>query len=388
MASLLNIFKWFRRNSQSNTVKEIPDQKQEIMEPEPEQEFKMEFEEVSFAINPNNTLDDKYPNKNKSLEEYFDGIYSFEGKVLMSSNPGKIFMCPDLCNGFVGTCLRAYNHHYNLIITPDDVWIAITKALAFIINKKSEKMRNLFVNHSGKIILEAKSGSDNIYTADYEDLINQITTKIKENTKGEISNWFQCNFSTTTQKIKTISQLILMGGMKDYFGYKMSLCCGIPQMTLRGTKQDWMEIKNRIQLMKTWDMDELTKWTDILDHVLNYFVEVFDNKIDNDFWNRIAHITGGGSGPRYLQGWILAFVPFDDSGKFVLNDMKIIMETNNFGKLNTNDVPVGYVEVPVEINDNGTVYKVKICAGHLMTSKTDENTLTPQLDYVMVNLKN
>ena len=35
-----------------------------------------------------------------------------------------------LTNGFVGSCMAAYNHHYHLSLSPDDVWIAITTSLA------------------------------------------------------------------------------------------------------------------------------------------------------------------------------------------------------------------------------------------------------------------
>ena len=47
----------------------------------------------------------------------------------------------------------------------------------------------------------------------------------------------------------------------------------------------------------------------------------------------MAHIKGGGSGPRHLAGWVLAFVAFDDKGHYILNDVDKIKKTNDFGTL-------------------------------------------------------
>ena len=55
--------------------------------------------------------------------------------------------------------------------------------------------------------------------------------------------------------------------------------------------------------------------------------------VDKDFWNRVAHIIGGGSGPRHLAGWVLAFVAFDDKGHYILNDVDKIKKTNDFGTM-------------------------------------------------------
>jgi len=49
-----------------------------------------------------------------------------------------------------------------------------------------------------------------------------------------------------------------MGAMKTYFTYKMFIECGIPEITLEGTLEDWLEIKRRIQKFRKYNQDDLT----------------------------------------------------------------------------------------------------------------------------------
>ena len=82
---------------------------------------------------------------------FFNQEQSFQQsatKVLGSSfDPTqRIYYTP---NGLVQTVLQAYNAHHNLVIRPDDVWIAIISQLSFHINSNAEELRNKFVAHEG-----------------------------------------------------------------------------------------------------------------------------------------------------------------------------------------------------------------------------------------------
>lgn len=340
---------------------------------------------VTFPIK-NTKLNDIYPPKKVSVFDFIlnsKWVIENKGKILKATDTEGTVV-PDLGNGFVGAAFRAYNQHYNLVINPDDVWIAITTALASEINRHAEQMRHLFVNHEGNKELVIY-GNGSILTANYDYLINQISDEINKNTKDDIRCWLECNFSTTTPKIKTISKVVLMGAMKNYFSYKMYLLCGLPKVTLTGSIEDWREIRRRVERLANWNAPNLSKWSEVLAYVLDKFVDVFQGKVDTDFWNGIAHETGGGSGPRYLQGWILSFIPFNDSGKYILNDLETIMNTGKFGIVDTNDIPTSAVEVPVTINDNGKEYKTIFYAGAIMSKKLDHDTIGTSLDWALID---
>ena len=53
-------------------------------------------------------------------------------------------------SGFVGTVLDSCNRHYNLVIRPDGVWIAILTQLSLHVNARAEELRSKFVAHEGQ----------------------------------------------------------------------------------------------------------------------------------------------------------------------------------------------------------------------------------------------
>ena len=44
-------------------------------------------------------------------------------------------------------------------------------------------------------------------------------------------------------------EIVLMSAMKNYFSYVMSTCCGIPSITVRGTEEDWVSLRNRTEIL-------------------------------------------------------------------------------------------------------------------------------------------
>jgi len=303
------------------------------------------------------------------------------GKIIKSTDPGNLIY-PCFGNGFVGAAYRAYSHHHHLVIKPDDIWVAITTAFSLYVSTHAEKMRDVFVSHSGKKELVVKA-EGSLYTTDYDDLISQTSDLIDKYTKGDIREWIEPNFSTTTLTTKIVGKVVLMGAMKKYFDYKCCLLqCGLPKVTLEGTLDDWISIGTKVSKLNTFGVEKLTEWMKVLYLIIAEFVNSYSatespkkykGKVNNDFWNRIVTQTGGGSGTQYLSGWILAFIPFNIQGKYVLNDYETIVTTHDFGKVDTGNIPSSTVEVPVTIDDNGKEYKTILYAGAI-TSRTYPNT--------------
>jgi len=271
-----------------------------------------------------------------------------------------------------------------LTLGPDEVWVAIVTSLSRYINANSEKLRHLFVSHEGKIELVASAGG-NISTTNYDSLISQISDQIDKNTKGDLREWAECNFSTTTSLQKIVSKVVLMGAMQKYFDFKLELCCGLPRVTLLGTIDDWNSILSRITKMESFEDETIQQWSKVLSFVMHNFVNAFQGRVDTYFWNRIAHITGGGSGPRYLEGWILALIGFNDAGSYILEHLQSIQKSNRFGRLDTNDVPPCMVACPVTIDDNGKKYDTMLYAGAFLSS-FDGQTIAPALDWALVDI--
>ncbi|KAF4614650.1 hypothetical protein D9613_003406 [Agrocybe pediades] len=309
-------------------------------------------------------------------------------------------------NGFVDTVLHAYNQHRVLVIRPDDVWLAILVQFGSFINANSETLRSQFVRHKGKKELTVKGDRRNV---DYEELASKMTEKIEENVVDPtLRAWVLPDFSTTTVNDTTVCSIVMMATMKKYFTYKIQLLCGIPRVTLAGEKADWEKILVRLDKLKEYGLHAIA-WYHLLHPIIVRFVRAFDapdSEENLDFWQKVAHYSGGGSGPRYLSGWITAFCVFDDEGKWLGNPIKkdvkelpdarslpiadfsatyteitllpprirhfigdgaeqvyLKLDGVQYHFIDSQDVPSGYSEVDVLLDDDGTEYKCMMVAG-------------------------
>jgi hypothetical protein len=107
--------------------------------------------------------------------------------------------------------------------------------------------------------------------------------------------------------------------LKEYFNFSFSLVCGIPRVTLEGEKRDWENILTRLEKLNEYG-EETTAWYQLLVPVVSRFISAFDDpdaQSNLDFWQKVAHYQGGGSGPTWIAGWINAFCAFDEKGKWL-----------------------------------------------------------------------
>lgn len=60
---------------------------------------------------------------------------------------------------------------------------------------------------------------------------------------------------------KFISNLMLMGALKEYFTYSCELSCGFPEITLEGEKEDWLSMIDKIQYLQQFNNVHLWRKT-------------------------------------------------------------------------------------------------------------------------------
>ena len=272
-------------------------------------------------------------------------------------------------NGFVHTVIEAYNAHRGLIIRPDDVWLAILVQFNFFVNGNAELLRKNFVSHEGKEKLTVESGG-NRHSVDFAALSQQMTLLMeKKIVDPHLREWIMPTFSTTNATDTTIYAMVMMASMKAYFSYKFCLMCGIPRVTLEGTKKDWEAIATRLEKLKDYGVDAKS-WYRVLRPVISRFVSAYDDPNSPElrkFWNKVAHFEGLGSGPTYLSGWITAFCFFNEQGSRVAHraSTQLVLDGVLYPKIDSQDIPIGFAEVDVELDDNGETFETTIIAGSI-----------------------
>ncbi|KAF8670643.1 hypothetical protein AX14_005830 [Amanita brunnescens Koide BX004] len=190
----------------------------------------------------------------------------------------------------------------------------------------------------------------------------------------DLREWIMPTFSTTSVADTTIYAIIMMASMKAYFSYGFGLTCGIPKVTLEGTKEDWQKIASRLEKLKEYGEDA-TSWYHLLRPVISRFVNAYDDPNSpelRDFWNKVAHFENMGSGPTYLSGWITAFCFFSGTGSRIRvhevyrrnrTSDQLVLDGVFYPKIDSKDIPIGFAEVDVELDDNGEKFDTTLVAG-------------------------
>lgn len=334
--------------------------------------------------------------------KYCDIVRNKKGILLTNTNPDNSVV-PALNNSFIGAIFDAYSHHYKLVLRPDDVWLSIIITFADYVNHHAETMREYFVEHEGKNQLVVNIDTDLHIVKNWSGIMKQFSDKINENTIGNVRDWVEPKFTTTTENDSLIARVALLGIMKPYYAIACMVMCGIPEVTLMGTLEDWQQLRHKIDHFSVYaksspatsgGISDLTKeseplrwWCKMLFEITGEFVRSYKGKVNNNFWQSCANSIPGGSGPDYVSGWMLAFAPFDEKGNWRLNTPDQIKFTGEYGKVETTEFRASStVEVPLKIKSiTGVEYEAYFYAGGMVNIyDKDTNTIRPSYDFAML----
>ncbi|KAK4169793.1 hypothetical protein QBC43DRAFT_365447 [Cladorrhinum sp. PSN259] len=263
-------------------------------------------------------------------------------------------------NGFVHTITTSYNNHHHVTIRPDDVWMAIISQFSFYVNAHAEELRGKFVAHEGKAKLEVvyRDGG-NRFTVDIADFTNKIGGLLEQSIIDEgLRQWTLPAFTTTAQDDVVAASVVMMGTMQAYFAYEITLCCGIPSVTLLGEKSDYEEMLRRVTRLGEYG-EEALEFGKGLVPVLEGMVRTFEegegegggSEEVKRFWEGICDYHGR-SGLNHYSGWIKAFCFWKANGDKIWGN-----------QVHAEDIPAGFTKVPVHINDNGEEIEAEMLAG-------------------------
>ncbi|MDI1449994.1 DUF4419 domain-containing protein [Polyangium sp. 6x1] len=229
------------------------------------------------------------------------------------SNLDALVTCADghavrLAHPFLLAVHEAFAQHYPLVLSPDDVWLCIAQGFGMHVNVYAEELRGRFVKHEGKVKIVVRRdgfvrGSPE---NDWPGCFAEFSDRIAEHV-GKVRDLVVADFSTTGPVERAASEVVLMSAMRAYFSFELLTMCGIPEITLLGTAEDWRNVRRRAEFLSEF---ELATWTQALLPVLDHFVAAAEGKaLDRDFWTSFYKLDGGSGGP-YVTGWINVLFPY------------------------------------------------------------------------------
>ena len=220
--------------------------------------------------------------------------------------------------------IDAYADHRHLILSPDMIWLVLCQAFSHHINTNAEKYRLQLVNHAGKKDILVQTSEDLLSeNANWSEILESFFVKILSDTKDNFANSIASNFSTTGIAERIASQITIMDVVKPFYHYSAMRCvCGIPQITLEGTTEDWMKIWDKIDYFDKFDLQE---WTAKLRPIIEEFINASEGNVNSKFWKSIVckynpkSLRGISCGPKSrpskLDGWFLELFPFNSDGE-------------------------------------------------------------------------
>ena len=314
-------------------------------------------------------------------------------------------------SSFITASLDAWANHYPIRFKPEHIWLLILQAVAIHVEKNAEKLRKKYVNHNGKMQLTVrrdgfKLGSDQ---NDWEGVNGEFVQQIDANTVKDTIQLFDCDFSGSTMMEKICAKVTMMDICKAYFGYCVMTECGFPEITLDGTKADWIRLKQKATiLLKNKVGEQFGAESIALIPVLDRFIAAFDGEIDCLFWNSMIKRGAkmGSGGFDFFSGWFNVFYPFTSSKwenehcvpysmqedyvqqALVLN--RQIGHGYSRGKAGgkVNKYPTGLAQAPVTWKYHGNNLKLQFIAG-FMGYTQDPKTLEicPNLGWCIAHEK-
>ncbi len=330
----------------------------------------------------------------KSYEDIYKGlilsdlkIYPYEIKEKNINVPFNIIAkseAPDSLvnynyNSFFYGMYQAYANHRPFVLSPDMIWLLINQGFARHVNANQESMRDLFVDFSGKqsLIVKANKKLEDP-TLSWEEIFPQFTNQISNHTGSNLVETLTCNFSTTTSLEKVASEITIMEAMKPYFEFiVMYIVCGIPEITLEGTPEDWEKVLDKARRLKEY---KLEWWISELEPLLEEFVKTSKGEVNKDFWRNMFkyHSQKKYGAPDIIDGWIVKFFPYDKNGR--RNNLKQLEGGNSLPD-EIVKVDLKYLEVR---NDTIIETPLELWSGFIGLQQNKDNfALRPQISWMI-----
>ncbi|WP_298652600.1 DUF4419 domain-containing protein [uncultured Proteiniphilum sp.] len=280
-------------------------------------------------------------------------------------------------HSFFSGMYQAYADHRPFVLSPDMIWLLISQGFARHVNANAENVRHHFVDFSGELSLVVATDKITLENPDspWEEVFPEFRNQMALHTGNDLMELLSANFSTTTPTTQIASEITIMEAMEPYFEFiVIYIVCGIPEITLQGTTEDWQKVLDKTKQLAKYD---LKWWISELEPLLKQFVEASKGKINKTFWRNMFkyHSQKKYGAPNMIDGWIVKFFPYDKNGR-----------RNNLNELEGGkNLPEEIVKVDLKyIDENQEETILELWAGFVGLEQNKENyALTPKIGWMI-----
>ena len=297
--------------------------------------------------------------------------------------------------GFLAACMTAFAHHLPLRLSPDDLWTVISNGFARHVDQHAEELRANFVDHEGQQEIRIREDSmikGKSPPEQWEELIfPKFEAEISKNVND--ADMFETlagrNFTTSTASSQAASTINLMATMKNYFEFRMDTMCGIPNVRLDGTRDDWESLRERTKTLALYMLQDNNHgdiWIyDIVLPILDEFLRSYDGEPNYCFWQNMVKFRTSGSGSGsfdFLSGWLHTLFPYlsADGGLSRPNPyLKPWLESASAHQMGPkpDEIPIQLSSVSVQWMYHDVEYPMQFHAGFRGVRQEADGTVSP-----------
>lgn len=212
----------------------------------------------------------------------------------------------------------AHRLHRPLRITPEAVWITLAQGFARHVQLNAEALRARFVRQEARKTVSV-TVEDALVGEAWREVLLRFEAALDEEVGPGVTALLARPFSTTDDDARAVFRVVLMEAFKEYFEYEAVAVCGIPEVTLEGTVDDWRDLKVRVAVMREFD---LAWWCDALLPVCAEWIATAAGRPSGSFWRAIlrpAEVYGG----YVITGWLTRLFPYvERDGGWQRNDFR------------------------------------------------------------------
>lgn len=317
-------------------------------------------------------------------------------EVIKSTVKGKIEASFDLPGGVVktqehallGAARLAFAEHLPLVLRPDDIWLTIVQGFAQHVQLDTKGLRSRLVEHSDEVnlVVIRDEFSRGNRANDWAGVFPEFGMQIKEHV-GKRHDLIIGDFSTTGSLERVVANLALMDVMQSFFTYTVLTRCGIPEITLKGTVDDWRNIRDRVRALAEFDLEW---WTSALEPIWDQIIVTAEGNPDRQFWRSFYKWNDHSGGP-FVSGWINTLFPYtkpDNEVPVTRNPFAIEWDKAQYGGgPRSEDFLQGIRSVPFTWDYIGTKLSMRFHGGFVGVRQDPQTLeLSPQLGWAVEDL--
>lgn len=289
-----------------------------------------------------------------------------------------------------------FTNHHALTLRPEVLMHLIVHEIATTVHKYPNEFRHLFTSSQDQIKIEVRHDILELghSASPWGEAISLFDPELRQVVPAGIMEHLMPEFTTSTTHTRAASLVAFMDAAKQFYNYRIDTWCGIPEIRLAGTPEDYRKILRAAAALSEAFASRLNSYFTHLLPVLETLCRQAEGApFDSDFWSSIYKFKSESGGDRF-NGWITTFINSIQSAK----DGQLIPKAEDaydwhasiqkkhfMPGLELGSVPSHVSTAPFTWHYLTDPPRLMLFAGGILAVDNHEGTLMPGLSYAVLH---